>query len=266
MNAEEYNKPHFTDDFMYCKILTNNMNTCHKMLELIIGEKAGRCPIQITADGKGIHFNICSEGMTQEEDWDLLKQNTNAVLKEGETYSFGGYEWICAEVKGNYAVMQSTGVTAGVWPGYKMSKFGNGDFYANSIDGQDISAYDDKTTTLYNSIRSAEYVSATYGKGLFLVSNEKAGTTTTGSKGSGNYHTALKTAANSGSFGASYSYAWLGTVYGSSNAWGVNQDGNVYNGSFQNSSFVVAPAFNLDTSKITLDGSKKIILGGSKSC
>ena len=94
-----------------------------------------------------------------------------------------------------------------------MAKFGNGSPYANNIDGQDISGYDDKTTALYNSIKSAEYAGADYGTGLYLVSNAMTGTTTDGTIGSGNYWTALKTAAaNFDSFGASSSVSWASSA------------------------------------------------------
>lgn len=165
------------------------------------------------------------------------------TLTAGKTYKFGGYEWVCAETSGNLAVLQSTGVTSGYWPGYTMAKFGNNNYYSSNIDGQDISDYDQKTKDLYAAIKAAEYTSASYGSGLFLVSNTKCNQTSAGNQGSGHYWSALKTAAgNRSSFGASSSYSWLGTVNGSSNAWYVNSNGNVNNNNNQNNSFVVAPA------------------------
>ena len=177
------------------------------------------------------------------------------TLTEGETYTFAGYEWVAAENKEGYTVLQSTGVTAGRWPGYKLTKFGNSYYYADSIDGQDISGYDDKTTALYNSIKSAEYSGADYGTGLYLVSNEMTGTTTYGATGSGNYWTALITAAShNNSLGALYSCAWLGTDYDNSSSWCVGSDSIVYGGKPQDNGCVVAPAFNLNTSKVNLEG------------
>lgn len=178
-----------------------------------------------------------------------------ATLTAGTTYTFGGYSWVCAETSGNLAVLQSTGVTGGAWPGYTMSKFGNNNYYSSNIDGQDISDYNQKTKDLYAAIKAAEYTSAPYGKGLFLVSNAKCNQTSAGYQGSGNYWTALTTAAtNYSSFGASDSHAWLGTVGGSNNAWCVNSNGNVDYDDYQGNSYVVAPAFNLDTSKVSLSG------------
>lgn len=173
------------------------------------------------------------------------------TLTEGETYTLGGYEWVAAEVNDGYVTLQSKGVTGGYWPGRTMAKFGNGSNYASNIDGQDISGYDDKTTNLYNSIKSAEYAGASYGTGLYLISKDMAQPSYAG----GNYHSALKTAAgNCRSLGVSFNCAWFGTVNGSNKAWFVNSDGIFGNYGDQGYSCVLAPAFNLDTSKVTLEG------------
>ena len=93
---------------------------------------------------------------------------------------------------------------------------------------------------------------------MYLIPNTKVNQTTNGQHGSGYYWTALKAAAtNYSAFGASYNYAWLGTVYSPDpdHAWCVGSDGGVgYSYCVQISSIVVAPAFNLDVSKITLSG------------
>ena len=180
-----------------------------------------------------------------------------ADITVGSTYSFGGYNWIAAEASGNKVVLQSKGVTSGTWPGYKI--LGNNSCYGNSIDGRDISSYDSKTQNLYNSIKYAEYGAS----GLYLVSNSKAGSMTIGYQGSGYYWQALKDASiNYSSFGADGSGAWLGTVYSSYVAWYVHSSGGV-NGSNQFYSFVVAPAFNLDKSKVIVSGSKIVPFSSS---
>ena len=192
-----------------------------------------------------------------------------ATLTEGTTYTLGGHNWIAAEVGSGYAVLQSWGLTGGNWPGYAMSgtitnaagssiNLGSANSYYNgNIDGYDISNYNSATQNLYNSIKAVEKTGMSYGKGLFLVSNAKAGQTSSGNQGSGNYWTALKSAAtNHSSFGASNYAAWLGTVYGSDGAWCVDSNGSVYYDYNQNYSFVVAPAFNLDTSKVSLSGTE----------
>lgn len=38
---KKYEELTFTDDFMFCKILTNNPELCHELLELILGRKVG---------------------------------------------------------------------------------------------------------------------------------------------------------------------------------------------------------------------------------
>ncbi len=65
---QKYEELKFTDDFMFCKVLTTNPDLCHELLELIIGKKVGNFtrldkqqPIEITSDGKGIRFDVYSE-------------------------------------------------------------------------------------------------------------------------------------------------------------------------------------------------------------
>ena len=192
----------------------------------------------------------------------LNNENAYAILEAGETYRFAGYSWTACELvnDGRVAVIQSHGVTHGAWPGFVMSQFGNGNYYSKSIDGQDISGYDNKMKELYVTIKDAENTSASYGKGLYLISEEKAGFTEWGHPGSGNYWQALKAAAeNARSFWAAYC-AWLGTVDDSS-AWCIHLNGNVYCGSNQTNGFVVAPAFNLDLSKVEVAGDEIVIKG-----
>lgn len=178
-----------------------------------------------------------------------------ANITIGSRYSFGGYTWIAAQDLGNNTIaLQSTGVTHGYWPGYAMAKFGGNanSYYSQDITGQDISGFDAKTQALYNTISYAQSGNS----GLYLVSNAQAGSTTNGNQGSGYYWQALKEAAtNYSSFGCPSNGAWLGTVYGSNYAWYVYSSGYVYYGNGQGNDFVVAPAFNLSTSKVTVSGS-----------
>ena len=92
-----------------------------------------------------------------------------------------------------------------------------------------------------------------HGKGLFLINKEKASFPDWDEPGSGNYWNVLKRAAeNAQSFGATSSSAWLGTVNCCHNAWYVYSDGNVYYGNGQGYDYVVAPAFNLNLSKVKI--------------
>ena len=188
-------------------------------------------------------------------------EKTYATLKPGKTYKFAGYSWTACEVNNDrhVAVIQSHGITHGMWPGFVIPKFGNGNYYGRSIDGQDISDYDEKMSALYNAIKDVEDKSASYGKGLYLVSKEKAGFTEWCEPGSGDYWQALKKAAgNASSFGCPSYCAWLGAVGGSDGAWYVSSNGNVYN-YYQDSDCVVAPAYNLDLSKVDVVGDEIII-------
>lgn len=180
----------------------------------------------------------------------------------GKTYKFAGYNWTACELinNGKTLVIQSHGVTCGTWPGFKMLKFGgkaNG-MYGLDIAGEDISAYDNKMKELYDDIKEVEDTSATYGKGLYLVSKEKAGFARWGQPGSGNCWQALKKAAeNVSQFGFPNYNVWLSTVFCSNYTWFINSDGNFY-GSYQNNDFAIAPAFNLDLSKVEIAGDEII--------
>ena len=191
-------------------------------------------------------------------------ERTYAILESGKTYKFAGYSWTACEVNNDrhVAVIQSRGVTNGAWPGFKMTEFDS----KYSIDGYDISAYDVKTKKLYDAIKDVEDKSASYGKGLYLVSKEKAGFTEWGEPGSGDYWQALKKAAgNASSFGSPDYYAWLGTVSGGYYAWYVDSSGDVYGSYGQDSDCVVAPAFNLDLSKVEVAGDEIIIKGSDNN-
>ena len=169
----------------------------------------------------------------------------NKKLIEGRIYKFANYDWMVAEINGNCAVLQSCGVTAGQWPGFKMQQFGNDKEYSQNIDGLDIHEYDYKMSKLYKRINGAEFADAEYGKGLFLVSDKKAGN---------NYLQALKSAADNGvAFGASNHCAWIGVHGTNYSAYCVTSYGSVGDGS-QSGSCVIAPAFNLDMTKVRVSG------------
>ena len=67
-NEKSYDELTFTDDFMFCKIMQSNPDLCRELTELIIGRKTGeiiwinkQAPIEITADGRGVRFDIYME-------------------------------------------------------------------------------------------------------------------------------------------------------------------------------------------------------------
>ncbi|MBR0377799.1 MAG: Rpn family recombination-promoting nuclease/putative transposase [Lachnospiraceae bacterium] len=63
-----YEELDFIDDFMFCKILQNNLDLCKELTELIIGKEIGEIitsesqkSIEITADGRGVRFDVYFE-------------------------------------------------------------------------------------------------------------------------------------------------------------------------------------------------------------
>ena len=222
----------------------------------------------LSGEGKVVYPNSFPTA-TRDETYTAVYEEaeTRNGITEGHIYKYAGAEWTAVNVHENYTEMILTkgnmdeyGEMADGWPGYHMSgtltnaagdsiDVGNADTnYNGDIDGYDTHEYNEATKRLYSVIKDDEYTSASYSKGLYLlpksyVENEN-----------GLYYEALKTAIkNNSSFGASLSCSWLGTVYDSSSAWYVSSVGHVYNNSFQNYSCVVAPAFNLDTSKVSAD-------------
>lgn len=140
-----------------------------------------------------------------------------------------------------------------------MLKFGGkvDAFYATDIAGEDISAYDDKMQILYDVIKEVEDKSAPYGKGLFLVSAEKAQLPTViyGASGAGYYCDALVSAGSEGNPNGTHCNAWLGTLGNKENtAWFVNGFANGYIALQDDVVKTIAPAFNIDLSKVVISG------------
>ena len=167
-------------------------------------------------------------------------------LELGKKYLFAGHKWIPVHIneEKQVAVMQSLGVTAGKWPGYLLPQFGNDYYCAQDISEMDISDYDENTNTLMEQIKPV----LSGNVGLYLPSYNDIETNAVWRK-------ALVKAATVGYhlFGAAYSVAWLGSFYGNSSAWYVYSDGGVGNDG-QDDSCVVAPSFDLDLSKIEVEG------------
>ena len=65
---KKYEELTIADDFMFAKILQNNPDLCKELLELFLGKKIGeivqlnkQLPIEITADGRGVRFDVYME-------------------------------------------------------------------------------------------------------------------------------------------------------------------------------------------------------------
>jgi len=66
--SKSYEELTFADDFMFCKVLQNNPELCREMTELFLGRRIGEIvtinkqkPVEITADGRGVRFDIYME-------------------------------------------------------------------------------------------------------------------------------------------------------------------------------------------------------------
>lgn len=202
---------------------------------------------------------MCKQNYSRrEKNYEQKSNNENAyaILEAGETYQFAGYRWVPVEINENchVAVMQSLGVTAGPWPGFSMENLGDGKHYAHNIDEYDISRYDDKTYALMKQIKPVSFIDGLYLPGFEDINDNQL------------WKDALARAASRySSFGASYSYAWTGTHNSYCNgAWVVDSNGNTYN-DYQNNSYVVPAAFNLDLSKVKVVGDEIIIIGNDNN-
>ena len=65
---KDYEELTFTDDFMFCKILTKHPDLCKKLIEIILNVKIRKIdvvikqlPIELTYDGRGIRLDVYVE-------------------------------------------------------------------------------------------------------------------------------------------------------------------------------------------------------------
>ena len=79
--VESYASLQFTDDFLFCKILTENEDITIELLELILGKKISivkpenQKSIEITEDGKGIRLDVYAED-DEDQIFDIEMQTT----------------------------------------------------------------------------------------------------------------------------------------------------------------------------------------------
>lgn len=195
--------------------------------------------------------------MQLEEREKIMKERINLTTLDhknidfGKEYNFAGYKWIPIKIdkKRNIAVIQSLGVTAGPWPGYILPQFGNGKEYYNNIVGKNVSNYDKQMQDLYEFIKDVE-AEAEDGAGLYLL-NKSVESLSIAMK-------ALAKAADNKIHGSLYDCVWLGDTF---NDFALYVDANekILYGTGQNDLFVVAPAFNLDLSKVEIRDDEIVI-------
>ena len=175
-------------------------------------------------------------------------------IELGKEYRFAGYDWIavlCDDSNG--VILQSLGITSGPWPGYKMEEYGNSQYYSSDISS--INDYDEKTRKLYERIKGVEKKYSSREEGLYFPAGYVAGTNKVWRK-------ALVTLAE-----RAMDYVWLGTVRGKAALYISPCAGaDYYLKSYcnQEKSCVIAPAFYLDLSKVTVEGDE-ILIGGESA-
>ena len=174
----------------------------------------------------------------------------NTQIELGKEYNFAGYRWVPVRInkEDQVAVMQSLGVTAGPWPGFSMPLYGNGDFYDKDIFGEDISSYNEATEKLMEQIRPVA-VDTVSGRGLYLASFKDIDSVEDIRNNSVWENALIKAASSYKSFGISNPILWLSTAGGKDCAWYINSYGDINYGT-QYNDYVIAPAFNLDLTKI----------------
>lgn len=175
-------------------------------------------------------------------------------IELGKEYRFTGYDWIAVLCdNSNGVILQSLGITSGPWPGYKMEEYGNSQYYNSDISS--INDYDEKTRELYGKIKGVEKKYSAREEGLYFPAGYVAGTNKVWRK-------ALVTLAE-----RAMDYVWLGTVRGKAALYISPCAGaDYYLKSYcnQEKSCVIAPAFYLDLSKVTVEGDE-ILIGGESA-
>lgn len=173
-------------------------------------------------------------------------------IELGKEYRFAGYDWIavlCDDSNG--VILQSLGITSGPWPGYKMEEYGNSQYYSSDISS--INGYDEKTRKLYERIKGVEKKYSAREEGLYFPAGYVAGTNKVWRK-------ALVTLAE-----RAMDYVWLGVVRGKAALYISPCAGakDYYLKSYcnQEKSCVIAPAFYLDLSKVTVEDDEILIDG-----
>lgn len=175
-------------------------------------------------------------------------------IELGKEYRFAGYDWIAVLCdNSNGVILQSLGITSGPWPGYKMEEYGNSQYYNSDISS--INDYDEKTRKLYERIKGVEKKYSAREEGLYFPAGYVAGTNKVWRK-------ALVTLAE-----RAMDYVWLGTVRGKAALYISPCAGaDYYLKSYcnQEKSCVIAPAFYLDLSKVSVDD-EEILIGGESA-
>lgn len=161
---------------------------------------------------------------------DAVQVNGEYTLGSGaHTNKNGTIRVKCLSKSGNTAVMQTYGITAGIWPG-------RGDL-----------------TTSYKSY---------FGNLASAVSNLRlpTGTSTSDIIPSGSYSVLCSAAYNYISFESTHTSAWLATLYDNLHCYTVGANGLVNGNTDYRNTCVIAPYFTLDLTKVVVDPKAPTVL------
>ena len=82
-DMKSYEQLTFTDDFMFCKIMTKHQDLCKRLIEIILNVKVKKIkmsltqsPIELTYDGRGIRLDVYVED-NEGTVYDIEMQTTN---------------------------------------------------------------------------------------------------------------------------------------------------------------------------------------------
>lgn len=242
-------------------VLTNLTTTAKENLVAAINE--------VDANIKAIEIPNTDDFTTSDEFELITKQdiinmfndniNISIELVIDNIYHMGGYDWECVKEIENGYTLQSYGVTTGYWPGNPNAEIGAVD---QDCCYQDIHEYDDKMNLLYNEIKNAENGN----NGLYLVSAKRdCNIASNGNQASGVFCNGLMTAAERFRNTVPYACSWTGSVtYDNFKVVAINEDGfGIYRN--QDEQGVVAPAFDIDSSMISVDSNNNITIKESNN-
>ena len=251
-------------------IVTNNNGQLSRGLT----QKDYKCII-----APAFNLDISKINLTYKNGLPYITPKTQSAIRIGEEYTMGTYKdhngniqpikWICAErLDDNVYAMQSEGIAGGQWPGYIYYRgYTSNNFLYKNISELNTSNYYDSKGNLkafYDKYGGVNHVEASGGRnessgkwegksaqnnGLYLIDSIY-----NREYGEYYYGKALKEAANAYSFfELGKGEAWLGTNTGSETAACIHYyDGSISDGS-QDRRFVLAPAFNIDATKVNVN-------------
>ncbi|MCR5671340.1 MAG: PD-(D/E)XK nuclease family transposase [Butyrivibrio sp.] len=93
-NRKEYEDLTFADNFMFCKVLSENESLCKEFVECIIGRKIGNIvkndkekAIEMTPDGRGVRLDVYFEDdETRIYDIEMQTTKKDSIPKRSRYY------------------------------------------------------------------------------------------------------------------------------------------------------------------------------------